>query len=98
MPGLKPGPAGAPGRTWADPATPAPLEHCVLTGATYANPDAASQESGRSILTSRGAGAEVPRPGGSTYTASITESQAHQVVVRDLRPPTAAKGRCRTGP
>jgi uncharacterized protein YkwD len=59
-----------------------PLEHCVFTGATYVNPEAASQQSGRSNLTSRGGVVLVPRlplPGGATYTASITANgQAHQ--------------------
>jgi uncharacterized protein YkwD len=58
-----------------------PLEHCVFTGATYVNPDAASQQSGRGILTSRGAVVLVPKvplPGGTTYTASVTANgQAH---------------------
>ena len=37
-----------------------PLEHCVFTGATCANPDAARQQSGRGILTSRGGVLLVP--------------------------------------
>lgn len=53
----------------------APLEHCVITSATYTNPSAASQSSARAILLSRGGVVLVPRqplPAGSTYVVTIT--------------------------
>ena len=52
-----------------------PLEHCVFTGANYSNPDPVAQQSGRSILNSRGGVVVLPRrplPAGSTYVASVT--------------------------
>ncbi len=53
----------------------APLEHCVMTGATYANPNATGQATGRSILAFRRAVVIVPKqplPANSTYVASLT--------------------------
>jgi hypothetical protein len=53
----------------------AALDHCLLDGYTYANPDAAIQQLGRAILEARGAAVLIPRQplaDGRTYTVSLT--------------------------